>query len=118
MRKLIYSRYKLEVAVVKESSNVRELKTIDWEYSSILSLMSISSYVVRSTKETGSIHQALPCKKPTKICLGFHIAKIWNGNSELYHLNQWWPTFWVLSPGVVVYLHFWSHVPPKLSQIY
>ena len=49
MRKLIYSRYKLEVAVVKESSNVRELKTIDWEYSSILSLMSISSYVEYET---------------------------------------------------------------------
>ena len=30
--------------------------TIDWEYSSNLSLMSISSYVVRSTKKTGNIH--------------------------------------------------------------
>ena len=30
--------------------------TIDWEYSSNLSLMSISSYVVRSTKETGNTH--------------------------------------------------------------
>ena len=30
--------------------------TIDWEYSSNLSLMSISSYVVRSTKETGNIY--------------------------------------------------------------
>ena len=30
--------------------------TIDWEYSSNLSLMSISSYVVRSTKETGNIN--------------------------------------------------------------
>ena len=38
----------------------RELKkwissTIDWECSSNLSSMSISSYVVRSTKETGNI---------------------------------------------------------------
>ena len=31
--------------------------TIDWEYSSNLSLMSISSYVVHSTKETGNIYQ-------------------------------------------------------------
>ena len=30
--------------------------TVDWEYSSNLSLMSISSYVVHSTKETGNIH--------------------------------------------------------------
>ena len=30
--------------------------TIDWECSSNLSLMSISSYVVRSTKETGNIY--------------------------------------------------------------
>ena len=30
--------------------------TIDWEYSSNLSLMSISSYVVHSTKETGNIY--------------------------------------------------------------
>ena len=30
--------------------------TIDWEYSSNLSLMSILSYVVHSTKETGNIN--------------------------------------------------------------
>ena len=29
---------------------------IDWEYSSNLSLMSISIYVVHSTKETGNMH--------------------------------------------------------------
>ena len=32
---------------------------MDWEYSSNLSLMSISSYVVRSTKETGNIYWEL-----------------------------------------------------------
>ena len=31
--------------------------TIDWEYSSHLSLMSFSSYVVQITKETGNIQQ-------------------------------------------------------------
>ena len=61
MRDLIYTRKELEVAIVEESSSVGELKmtwissTIDWEYSSNLSLMSISSYVVHSTKETGNI---------------------------------------------------------------
>ena len=77
LRKKIYSWYKLEVAIFcKRVQNVWELKmfisidvplmfnktdvkcawisnTIDWEYSSNLSLMSISSYVVQSTKETG-----------------------------------------------------------------
>ena len=57
------TRCELEVAGVREGSIVRELKawisnTIDWECSSNLSLMSISSYVVHSTKETGNIYYA------------------------------------------------------------
>ena len=37
---------------------------------------------------------------------------------DIYVLNQWFPTFWVLSPGILFYKQFWSHVAPKLSEIY
>ena len=33
-------------------------------------------------------------------------------------LHQWFPTFWVLSPGILFYEQFWSHVASKLSEIY
>ena len=32
-------------------------------------------------------------------------------------LKQWFPTFWVLSPGILFYKQFWSHVASKLSEI-
>ena len=34
------------------------------------------------------------------------------------HLNQWFPTFWVLSPGILFYKQFWSHAASQLSEIY
>ena len=47
--------------------------TIDWECSSNLSLMSISSYVVHSTKETGNMYTEFP-DSPIKM--------IWPANDE------------------------------------
>ena len=39
-------------------------------------------------------------------------------NQSILHntssLGQWFPTFWVLSPCVMFYEHFWSHVTYKL----
>ena len=47
----------IDVALGFNKTDVKWISsTIDWEYSSNLSLMSISSYVVRSTKETGNIY--------------------------------------------------------------
>ena len=33
-------------------------------------------------------------------------------------LNQWFPTFWVQSPGILFNKQIWSHVATKLSEIY
>ena len=44
------------VGMICEKANTWISDTIDQECSSNLSLMSISSYVVRSTKETGNIY--------------------------------------------------------------
>ena len=41
-----------------------------------------------------------------------------SGPSTLFALGQWFPTFWVLSPGILFYKQFWSHVASKLSEIY
>ena len=43
--------------VILRGSEAWISNTIDWEYSSELSLMSISSYGVHSTKETGNIYE-------------------------------------------------------------
>ena len=37
--------------------------------------------------------------------------------SYLYPLTQWFPTFWVLSPGILFYKQCWSHVASKLREI-
>ena len=47
---------KTDVKCILRRSEAWISNTIDWEYSSNLSLMSISSYVVHSTKETGNMH--------------------------------------------------------------
>ena len=35
-------------------------------------------------------------------------------NAENASLRQWFPTFWVLSPGVMFCVYFWSRVTSKL----
>ena len=82
----------MEVAGVKEGSIVRELKawisnTIDWECSSNLSLMSISSYVVHSTKETGNINLQKQLKE-----IEMYYSKIGGNNMSL--LSVWVWRFW------------------------
>ena len=33
-------------------------------------------------------------------------------------LEEWFPTFWVPSPGILFYEQCWSHVASKLSEVY
>ena len=54
----------------------------------------------------------------------FWTKKVDFGESEsylfykIYCIEQRFPTFWVLSPGILFYEQFWSHVASKLSEIY